>query len=121
MKKFSFLMLTLLVLASCGRTVRDKMYVEKVEDSNDSEYLYKVTIDSDVNDGISYYTNYKYEVGDTLASIGEFDFEAKNKFSNQSALVDSLIIENKRLEKDVEDLRMFNGLLLKVIKDSIKR
>lgn len=118
MKKFSILILTVLVLASCGRTVRDKMYVEKVENSEDSDYLYRVTIDSDMEDGVSYYTNYKYEVGDSLLSPGEFNGEL---FNNQSVKIDSLILENKRLKKDVEDLRMFNGLLIQVIKDSIKR
>ena len=101
--------------------MRDKMYVEKVEDSDDSDYLYKVTIDSDLSDGIAYYTNYKYEVGDTLASIGEFNFEAKEKFVNQSTLVDSLRFQNKNLKKENDDLRMFNGLLMKVVRDSIKK
>ena len=97
--------------------MRDKMYVEKVENSDDSDYLYRVTIDSDMESGVTYYTNYKYEVGDSLLSPGEFNGEL---FDNQSAKVDSLTLENKRLKKDVEDLRMFNGLLIKVIKDSIK-
>ncbi len=114
MKQFSFLILTILVLASCGRTVREKMYVEKVEDSEDSDYLYRVTIDSDVADGIAYYTNYKYEVGDTLASIGEFK-------SIHSYMIDSLRVQNENLKKENNDLRMFNGLLMKVVKDSIKR
>jgi hypothetical protein len=110
-----------LVIASCGRTVRDKMYVEKVENSDDSDYLYRVTIDSDMNDGVTYYTNYKYEVGDSLASIGEFNFEAKEKFVNQSMLVDSLRAQNDNLKKENQELKLFNGLLINVIKDSIKK
>lgn len=113
MKQFSFLILTILVLASCGRTVHDKMYVEKVEDSGNSDYLYRVIIDSDVADGISYYTNHKYEVGDTLASIGEFN-------SIHSYMIDSLRVQNDNLKKENDDLRLFNGLLMKIVKDSIK-
>ncbi len=113
MKKFSILVLTLLVLVSCVATVHDKMYVEKVEDSDDSNYLYKVTIDSDMDDGVSYYTNHKYEVGDTLASIGEFK-------SIHSYMIDSLRVQNENLKKENDDLRFVNGLLMRVVKDSIK-
>lgn len=114
MKQFSILILTILVLASCGRVVRDKMYVEKVQDSEDSDYLYRVTIDSDMEDGIAYYTNHKYEVGDTLASLGEFK-------SIHSYMIDSLRAQNDNLKKENDDLRLFNGLLMKVLKDSIKK
>lgn len=121
MKQFSFLILTILFLASCEqREIRGGLFVEKVQESDLNEFLYKVHLNSDKTDGVAYYTDYKYVVGDTLASIGEFNFKTKEKFENQSILIDSLLTENESLKKEIEGLKLFNRLLISVVKDSIR-
>jgi len=121
MKLFKFLLtiIVILIVTSCTRQVRNGMRVVKVQDSGNIETPYMVFLDSDTEDGIVYYTKYKYEVGDTLASINEFKIINKERVDKYQKIIDSLAIENNKLKYNIDELKMFNSLLIRQIKDSI--
>jgi len=123
MKQFKLIAILVLTLTamSCDRVMRDNIYVEKVEDSDDSDYLYRVTFDSDVSDGVFYYTNHKYEVGDTLASVGEFNGAITAINSRYNIISDSLRLENEKLMKKNNELTIYNEILMGIVKDNLNK
>jgi len=76
MKKFKivFLLLSFFVLSCEDYSVIEKdVVVKRVESLGEgSEYKYKVEINNSGGAGVYYYTNYKFEIGDTLVSSRQF-------------------------------------------------
>lgn len=113
MKKLFFTLVLLIVLSSCGGTMYDRAYIEKVENSQNSDYLYMVTLSSHENE-VTYFTNYKFQVGDSLVSSNEALYKNKNDLSRAYEFNDSLIRENLNLHEKIEELEAYNKILIKI-------
>lgn len=114
MKKLIFAF-ALILLASCTSNITDRVYVENVSESDNSDYLYKVCLSSD--NGVFYYTNYKFQIGDSLVSVGEVSIQSKKAFEDAITLNDSLIKENQILKKKIEEIEMYNQILIGITRD----
>lgn len=116
MKNLKFLIPVLfLFLISCDAIIRDKVYVEAVQDSDIDSYLYRITLESS-NTTVYYYTDFKYQVGDSLLTNSQLSFKNSNVLDYSIKNNDSLKIENEKLNSKIEELTLINKLLLEIVK-----
>lgn len=72
MKRLLILPIMFLMLASCNNSFTNSIAVEQVQTSDDPDYDYMVTLNGNGPGQIVYYTDYKYQVGDSLMGVDEF-------------------------------------------------
>lgn len=127
MRKINFIFIALIaiLITSCEASeMSDAVVVEQVNNNNvpeDCDDCYKYEVKLQTYKGESYYlTNYKHSVGDTLFSKSEFRDLRLNAIESRDKRIDSLSQANAKLSKKVEELDMYNQLLIGIIKNNTK-
>lgn len=118
MKKIILILLSILSItfASCGDAkLYDAVVVEQINILDGKDYKYEVKLKTDINnDDAYYYTNFRFQVGDTLVSYYQF-FEGKN------AEIGRLSQENDSLRKELSVSNYYLQILKeRVIIDTLK-
>jgi hypothetical protein len=126
MKKINFMLIALvsILITSCESSKIDgNVIVEQINDNNQQNcsdcYQYQVKLKSRGSDSY-YYTNYRYEVGDTLFSKSELRDGRLKVIEKRDRALDSLRQLNLKLSSKIEELEMYNKLLVGIIKESSK-
>lgn len=122
---FIFIALVAILITSCEASeMSDAVVVEQVNNNDvpeDCEDCYKYEVKLQTYKGESYYlTNYKHSVGDTLFSKSEFRDLRLKAIESRDKKIDSLSQANAKLSKKVEELEMYNQLLIGIIKNNTK-
>ena len=117
MKKI-FLILSV-VLVSCDAKIQDAVVVEQININSGSGASHKYEVKLKSSDGavadVYYYTDFRYQINDTLISTFEF-FEGRN------ADVQKLRKENDSLKKELEVNKYYLQILReRVIFDTVKK
>jgi len=134
MKQFKlFAVIGLLLLSSCTdegeAAIENNLVVEQIRanevnnqcvDCLQNNYKYRVKLESTYGT-IWYYTNYKYEVGDTLISVFEFTDNREVVVKKTEMVLDSVQEANTKLHKKNEELTLYNELLMGIIQDGAKK
>lgn len=119
MKNRLFLLLGVLFLASCGSDIKDNVVVDEIKEnaSNMSPQKYVAKLKTTSGE-VSFYTDYKYEVGDTLISVYEFTDNREAVVKKLNYVIDSLDNAHRNLLKENEKLKTYNDMLMDIIKEN---
>jgi hypothetical protein len=129
--KFWSILLIGLAFTSCNSgdaEIENTLVVEQVNTNDNpgcsdclqSTYKYRVKLKTH-SGSVSYYTDYKHEVGDTLVSIFEFTDNREGVIKKTEFIVDSLTEVNTKLQKKNDELTLYNELLMGIIQDNAKK
>ena len=114
MKKIIFISLTIILFASCDAKISDAVYVEQINITNSKDYKYEVKLHTLEGEAF-YYTNVRYQVGDTLDAYRSF-FDEKNPGSN------TVVRERDSLKKELITTKYYLEILKeRVFVDTLKR
>jgi len=132
MKQFKLVLVLLvgLVFTSCNDVgtaeIENDLVVEKVESTKNNDqcsdclqnsYSYRVQLKAKSGD-VYYYADYKHEVGDTLLSIFEFTDSRDGIIKTTEAKLDSVITLNSKIQKNNDELELYNSLLMGIIQEN---
>lgn len=114
-KLFSLFAISIILLTSCDASIKDAVTVEQVNIYDAEGYKYQVKLKSSSKEDVYYYTNERFQVGDTLLSYYQY-FEGKGAESKSLKLtIDSLRNELKIAKYYLDILEK------RVIIDTIKK
>jgi len=119
MKKLFFIFsLTLLLTTSCDDAkIYDAVVIEQINVLENQNYKYEVKLHTAANSGVEafYYTDYRFQVGDSLISYYQF-FESKNND------IRVLKKQNDSLRKELITVNYYLEILKeRVIIDTLKK
>jgi hypothetical protein len=130
MKKFKLVLVLLvgLVLTSCNNedaSIEKSLVVEQVNTNGSpgcsdclaAKYKYRIKLKT-YSGSVSYYTDYKHEIGDTLVSLYEFTDNREGVIKQGESALDSLSYVNKNLQKKNDELELYNELLMGIVQDN---
>ena len=127
MKKIFYILILSALFSSCtgegAASIEKSIVVEQVNLTKkrsdcstclQNSYSYRVKLKSHSGE-IYYYTDFRHDVGDTLLSVFEFNDDRDMMRINFKKTQDSLIFENNKLSKKVDELLKYNEILLNII------
>lgn len=129
MKKIIYAFLPIVLFSSCTDSpslIKENVVVDRIEilekrhDCSgciENEYSFKVQLKARSGQ-VFYYTNFRHDVGYTLLSLFELNDDRKSIELQHKKTQDSLILENERLMRKVEELVKYNEILLSIIEKS---
>lgn len=116
MKKLITIFIISIVFVSCGPAKLDNnVVVEQINILEKDNYKYEVKLKTRESEADAYYyTNFRFQVGDTLVSYYEF-FEGKN------SEIKRLVKENDSLKKELSLSNYYLNMLKERVTDTLRR
>lgn len=127
MKKIFYILILSALFSSCtgegAASIEKSIVVEQVNLTKkrsdcstclQNSYSYRVKLKSHSGE-IYYYTDFRHDVGDTLLSVFEFNDDRDFLEFNCKKTQDSIVNENVKLSKKLEEALKYNEILLNII------